>query len=233
MLMRQKPLILAAVFTMLSLGAAGTANALSICGKTWEKADSNDDGFVEKNEASKYASTAFAHLDDNADGFVTSDEWSKCSDLTAVSKALSATETTASQADQTATSLGTMHLSEMSRADADKSGNLSRREVRESMMQSAASAKGLSVDRVARYAGSWFDLHDENDDGRISLEELKTTKLSEKLVRRFADVDKDADGRISKREWSDYSVTRYDALRERASGGHPVTTWFFYGLTDD
>lgn len=187
------------------------------CGKQWTVADTNNDLTLSPEEAEASREMDFSRLDQDGDGEISQQEWAACNDMSIVGQALSASD---GQTDD-----GLMMP--------DAGSGLSREEMAEAMKQKFAEASDAeSEETQARFTGAWFSLHDENDDGEISPQEVAEVDLERASTRAFERIDENDDGVISKDEYDRTMTTRFEAAQERASGGLPVAIWQYYVVVD-
>lgn len=181
------------------------------CGKQWTIVDRDNDGQVTFEEGKAFAEVEFGRLDANQDGKISQEEFDRCNDLSLSAKIVSdATGSGEGSEMKRETFNGQPVVNGMVMVDATVDENndkvLTLEEVARSYDKAAAGNEDKVVSREdqARYAGSWFEAHDINNDGMVSMKESTMDPADNPYTAVFDDMDENNDGNITLDEWSSH-----------------------------
>jgi len=196
------------------------------CNQNFTAVDSNGDGIVSTAEATSASSSEFDRLDTDKSGSISQSEWSSCSDM-AMSK--SANDNAAAS---TSGSDGSQPMStddQFSEADADQSGDVSRDEAATAAQSAYTGSTTGNQDQAttgdneqaARNFGARFAMIDSDGDGTVSREEWNN-RDNVTIDTAFKRLDSDGNGEVSKSEYQEARNV------DSGSGRQPVTIWYYY-----
>lgn len=177
------------------------------CGKQWTIVDRDNDGDVTFEEGKAFAEVEFGRLDSNQDGKISKEEFNRCNDLSLSAKIVDEASGSGTEPE---TFNGQPVVNGMVMVDATVDDNndkvLTLEEVARSYDKAAEGNQDKVVSREdqARYAGSWFEAHDINNDGMVSMKESTMDPADNPYTAVFDDMDENNDGNITIDEWSSH-----------------------------
>jgi hypothetical protein len=211
------------------------------CGKQWTIVDRDNDGQVTVEEGKAFAEVEFGRLDANQDGKISQEEFDQCNDLSLSARIVGeANGSGDGSGTEPETFNGQPVINGMVMVDATVDENndkvLTLEEAARAYDKAAAGNEDKVVSREdqARYAGSWFEAHDINNDGMVSMEESTMEPADNPYTAVFDDMDENGDGNITVDEWgSHYQKLVEDAqMKSKDSSGKdggPVDAiWHFF-----
>jgi hypothetical protein len=206
---------------------AATSGADADCGGAFTKVDTNGDGIISSSEASSAATKEFACIDSDSSGVVSKAEWQNCGLAARLREKndYSATKNPsgiAPEGMQMAIDVQPWEADEdFTKADADKSGDVSRDEAAKAA-ESEYSTLGskMAKEDFARAYGERFAQLDANGDGSLSKDEFNK-RDSVRIEASFGHLDGNDNGEFSKSEWQ-------VAHNVNQPSGEPMTIRYYF-----
>lgn len=215
-----------------SQGSGGAQSTPTVCDQPWIKVDGNEDGFVNRDEASQAIDQQFGQIDTDGNDEITKTEWVDC--LSRNRDQVSA------EADRSEENFASV--------DQNQDGNIDAGEYREGAEQafkqmgnagsgaSDASGNDASASDSAAAGGDqnpiivlrrfvWLTPDEANNPGSIG--DMSEDEIAGRSAANFSSLDSNGDGILDTQEWSQRSTAsmsenhasaRFDTMDSNASG---------------
>ncbi|KUO68862.1 MAG: hypothetical protein APF80_06625 [Alphaproteobacteria bacterium BRH_c36] len=207
--------------------------ASSACSESWTKVDSDKNGTISKSEADAQTQAQFEQIDADGNGKISVKEWKACS-APAVGDLASNSEQSQANGGQSQPTSAQSQTStswdskSFEEADTDKSGDISPAEAANASGKANGSDMASASDSALNEAGR-FAAIDTDGNGSVTKSEWMDRENASG-DKRFSALEKDGDGSLTKSEYQAFQNSRYSEAQQAQNDqdGKPEPTIWYY-----